>query len=132
MWSFKEGVRWVVNRALEGSGKGGWISRGFVGVCGGREGGLGGVGEEGAAGVEGGGRVVGSLLLAAGSSGGGEEGTCIRGLFAWGGEWRVGDGELDWSGRLRCGEFAISDTLFDEAFGWESGMVLGGVCHESD
>lgn len=62
----------------------------------------------------------------------GEEESWSRGLFAPDGDGRVGDGELDWRGRLRHGELVISDKLYNGTFGCESGIVLGGVCHESD
>ncbi len=136
MWLVREGVRWVEKRAVEILGRGGWISRGFVfGVDKGGEEEMwvGGGGDEGGgAGLEDIGAVGRRELLSAGSSLGGEDGICIRGFFETGGKGRVGDGELDRRGRLaHCGLMILGE-LYDGTCGWESGIVLGGVCHESE
>lgn len=123
----REGVRWVVKWLVEGVGRGGWISRDL-------ERGGGGEGEEMGSRV-GCGWICsagGDELEVADSSVGAEEGICSRGRFVPRGELRVGEGELDWKGRLRHGELDISGSPDDGCVGCESGITLGGVFHESD
>ncbi len=62
-------------------------------------------------------RVAETCEMPSGSSIGGEDGTCILGRFAPGGELRVGEGELDRNGRLRHGELEISRGPEDGMFG---------------
>lgn len=108
----REGVRLVEKRAVEGLGRGGWISRWLAfGVEEGVEEEMlvgGGGGDVGVAvGVEEAGAGGRREALGAGLSFGGEDGTRSRGFFVVG-KGRVGDGELDRKGRLKHGELVIS------------------------
>lgn len=123
-----EVVRWVLNNAFEGLGRGGWIST----ILGGLEGGdeeiwRGSEEEEGGAGSAG---REGSMARLSDT---GEDETWMHGRLAVGDEegW-AGEGELEAKGRLRYGELDISCLSDEGGGGCESGTTLGGVCQESD
>lgn len=145
-------MRWVLKCVVEGVGRRGWISWTFrVDGGGGEEDWACFGGDEGGTGTDVGRRLVAgsfdrgeeggsggpkaSGLFTTRPSTGGDDNRCECCLFLLGeSSGLVGEGELESNGRFRYGELDTSGLRgVDVAgVGCESGITLGGVCHESD